>query len=124
MLSSYGEHWIEQVEKAHPKLKDIFNKCRESQQREENSFKGRASLNFLDFTYPQDLFAIIFAAWEKFKSIMGKDKNYWEQRAQLLAKIRNPLAHNRNELLYDYERQIAEGYCNEILAILTTPKKG
>ena len=27
----------------------------------------------------------------------------------------NPLAHNRDESLQEYERQIAEGYCNEIL---------
>ncbi len=68
--------------------------------------------------YPQDLFAIIFAEWNTFKAFFGRDKSYWDQRAQLLAKIRNPLAHNRDQAVYDYERQIAEGYCKEILTVL------
>lgn len=118
MLKQYGEQWIERLEKARPNLKPIFEKCRDTQQKEERSFGSRASRNLIDFTYPQDLFAFIFAEWNTFKAIFGKDKSYWDQRAQLLAKIRTPLAHNRDEALYDYERQIAEGYCKEILAIL------
>ncbi len=118
MLKHYGEHWIDRLEKARPNLKPIFEKCRDAQQKEEKSFGSRASRNLIDFTYPQDLFAIIFAEWNIFKAVFGKDKSYWDQRAQLLAKIRTPLAHNRDEALYDYERQIAEGYCKEILAIL------
>ena len=118
MLSHYGENWIVKLEKAHPKLKGIFDVCREAQQKEEKSFGSRASQNLIDFTYPQYLFDIIFAEWNIFKSVFGKDKNYWNQRTQLLAKIRNPLAHNRNEILEDYERQIAEGYCKEILSLV------
>ncbi len=118
MLEKYGEHWAEKLEKARPNLRPIFEKCRDAQQKEERSFGSRASRNLIDFTYPQDLFAIIFANWDIFKAIFGKDKSYWDQRAQLLAKIRTPLAHNRDKALYDYERQIAEGYCKEILAIL------
>ena len=72
----------------------------------------------IDFTYPNDLFAIIFAEWGTFEEILGKDKNYWSQRAQLLAKIRKPLAHNRDRVLHEYERQLVVGYCNEILTIL------
>jgi hypothetical protein len=74
--------------------------------------------NLIDFTYPGDLFAIIFAEWNTLSAIFGRDRAYWDQRAQLLAKIRNPLAHNRDAILHDYERQIAEGYCKEILAVL------
>lgn len=119
MLEQYGEQWIEKLEKARPNLKPVFEICRKAQQKEKKSFGSRASRNLLDFTYPQDLFAIIFAEWNSFfKAIFGKDKPYWDQRAQLLAKIRNPLAHNRDKALYDYERQIAEGYCKEIFAIL------
>jgi len=118
MLCHYGEQWIVKLEKAHPKLKDIFDRCREAQQKEEKAFGSRASTNLIDFTYPQDLFAIIFAEWNIFKSIFGKDKNYWGHRNQLLAKIRTPLAHNRDESLEGYERQIAEGYCKEILGLV------
>ncbi len=118
MLETYGENWIERREKKLSSLKAIFDKCREAQQKEENSFGSRSSQNLLDFTYPYELFAIIFAEWENFKSIFGKNKNYWDQRAQLLSKIRNPLAHSRDKALHDYERQLAEGYCNEILTVI------
>ncbi|CAD7782256.1 MAG: hypothetical protein KIIPBIDF_01623 [Candidatus Methanoperedenaceae archaeon GB50] len=118
MLEQYGESWVENLEKARPNLQGIFDKCREAQSREEKLFGSRASRSLIDFTYPQDLFAIIFAEWSIFKSIFGKDKNYWNQRGQLLGKIRTPLAHNRDEPLYDDMRKTAEGYCKEILRIV------
>lgn len=118
MLEKHGERWIEKLEKARPNLKTIFEQCRKAQEKEEKSFGSRASRNLIDFTYPQDLFAIIFAEWNTFKIVFGKDKNYWDGRSQMLTKMRNPLAHNCDKVLYDYERQIAEGYCNEILTLI------
>nr|WP_290665148.1 Swt1 family HEPN domain-containing protein [Ardenticatena sp.] len=119
MRKKYGDNWIEALEKAKSHLKrTIFDRCREAQAKEERVYGNRASSNLIDFTYPQDLFTIIFAEWDVFKEIFGQDKNYWGQRSQLLAKIRNPYAHNRDEVVYDYERQIAEGYCREILAVI------
>ena len=55
-----------------------------------------------------------------FKDIFGRDKRYWNQRAEYLSKVRTPLAHNRDAVLQEYERQIAEGYCNEILNALNS----
>jgi len=118
MLEQYGENWVENLEKARPNLKAIFDKCREAQSREEKLFGNRASRSLIDFTYPSDLFQIIFAEWSVFQPIFGKDKNYWDQRAQLLGKVRTPLAHNRDESLYDDMRKTAEGYCKEILRIV------
>lgn len=118
MIEHYGEQWVEKLSKAKSNLKLIFDRSREAQQKEEKSFGSRASQNILDFTYPKDLFDIIFAEWSIFSDIFGKDKNYWAQRAQLLSKMRNPLAHNREQALYDYERRTAEGYCKEVLTIL------
>jgi hypothetical protein len=119
LIEIYGELWPEKIEKARAKLKSILDACRESQRRELNSFGNRASANLLDFTYPVDLFAFVFAEWDTFKSIFGRDKAYWEQRAQLLSKMRNPLAHNRDDSLYDYEKELAEGYCKEILSVIS-----
>lgn len=118
MSEKYGDNWIEGIEKNCPNLKLIFDKCREAQSKEEKLFGSRTSRNLLDFTYPQDLFAIIFAEWSIFKPIFEKDKNYWGQRAQLLGKIRTPLAHSRDESLYEDMRVIVEGYCKEVLRIV------
>ena len=123
LLANYGERWVERLEKAHPQLKVIFERCRGQRQKDEHLFGNRASQNLLDFTYPQDLLAIIVREWSNFEDIFGKNKQYWEQRASFLATIRNSLAHNRDESLREYERQIAEGYCNEILNALDVGEK-
>lgn len=74
ILEYYGEEWVEKLSKAKPNLKTIFEKSRDAQQKEEKSFGSRASRNVLDFTYPRDLFDIIFAEWRIFGDIFGKDK--------------------------------------------------
>ncbi len=119
MADKLGDDWIGKLEKARPNLKDIFDKARKAQQLEEKSFGTRASRDLIDFTYPQDLFTIIFSDWkDTFQPILGYDKNYWQQCANLLAKIRNPLAHNRDHVLYEADVQKTAGYCKEILALI------
>ncbi len=118
MLEKYGERWVEQLEKQHKGIRAIFEECRNSQKTDERKFGNRASQNLIDFTYPADLFSIISSEWITFKDTFGKDKRYWNERSELLSKVRTPLAHNRDEVLQEYERQIAEGYCNEILTTL------
>lgn len=120
MLNKYGENWIVELEKK-ANIKNMFDECRRMQQKEEQSFGNRASKSLLDFTYPKQLFELVLtkSEWnDTFKSIFGKDKQYWEQRAQLLSKIRNPLAHNREQVIYEYERKVATGYCEEILQVI------
>jgi Swt1-like HEPN len=118
MKTEYGENWATQLEISRPKLKAIIDKCRELQEREKKSFGGRASNNLLDFTYPIDLYNIIATHWNLFENILKYDKKYWSDRFQLLAKLRNPMAHVRDEVIQQYERQIAEGYCQEIFSRL------
>ena len=122
MFAIHGNEWIQKLEEGRPNLKSIFDECRKAQQKEERSFGDRASLNLIDFTYPADLFTIICARglWEPhFKLIFGHNPSHWEHRKQLLARCRNPLAHNRSEVLQAHELTIIEGYCEEILSILS-----
>lgn len=115
----YGVQWLEELEKSKPNIKKILENCRRAQKKEAKSFGNRASNNLIDFTYPSDLFQIIFAEWSKgFSDIFGKDKSYWSQRSDLLSKIRNPLAHSRDSVITEHERQIAEGFCKEIISLL------
>ena len=122
MSGVYGEDWIKELERGRSNLKKIFDDCRKAQEKEEKSFEDRASRNLIDFTYPADLFTIICARglWKPhFEPIFGHNPNYWEHRKQLLAKCRNPLAHNRENILQSYELQTIEAYCNEILDVLS-----
>ena len=118
MREKYGNNWLTELEKTNPKVKPVFDRCRKEQQ----NFRSRtSSLNLLDFTYLRELFDLIFLKneWENtFKPLFGKDKQYWNLRRQLLSKIRNSLAHHRDQALDEYERQIAERYCKEILELI------
>ena len=130
MFEKYGEQWVEELERRYPKQfrkenpktggPGVFESCRKSQQKDERVFGNRASQNLIDYTYPRDLFDIISAEWNTFENTFGKTKQYWDERAQFLSKVRTPLAHNRDAVLQEYERQIAEGYCNEILNALNS----
>jgi AAA+ ATPase superfamily predicted ATPase len=111
--------WVTELENEKPKLKNHFDRCREAQAKEQRSFGTRASSKLIDFTYPSDLFDIIFSEWNIFYNVLGKDKAYWEERRQLLSRIRNPLAHNREVVLQEYERLLAEAYCKEILSCVS-----
>lgn len=125
MFNVHGSQWIEKLEEERPNLRSIFDECRKAQQKEKRSFGDRASQNLIDFTYPADLFTIICARglWKSyFELIFGHNTTYWEQRKQLLAKCRNPLAHNRSEILQIYELKTVEAYCQEILSILSPAK--
>lgn len=123
MEIEYGEDWVSKLEKLRPNLKNMINRCLQAQEKEKKSFGGRASTNLLDFTYPMDLYDIIAAHWNSFGKIIKQDKKYWQDRFQLLAKLRNPMAHIRDEVIQEHERQIAEGYCQEILCILEEYQK-
>jgi hypothetical protein len=126
----YGENWDVRVEELEPMLfmdesgKNLFQRCREFQRKEEQIWGSRASKNLLDYTLPQELFAIVFSQWHVFQPIFGKDVPYWRQRVELLGKVRAPLAHNRDEVISDEERVATEEYCQEILAALSAIEGG
>lgn len=125
MFAEYGDNWIEKLGKGRSNLKEIFDRCRDAQEREKKSFEDHASQDLIDFTYPAELFTIICAKglWQSyFQPIFGHTPNYWEHRKQLLAKCRNPLAHNRSEVLQAHELKTVEAYCQEILSILSPAK--
>lgn len=115
----YDNNWVKKFEKEHNQLEGMFNIARVNQEKEKILFGERASTNLLDFTYFDDLFAIISTKWKDiFENVFKKDKNYWATRFKYLAMIRSPIAHNRADSLGDFERQITEGYCKEILNII------
>ncbi len=119
MIETYGDDWVAALEDKYPKLKkNIFDKCRERQAKEVKNFGNRATQNLIDLTYPVDLFDVIFADWGTFRDVLGKDPGYWSSHKKLLGKVRTPVAHSRDELLTEYERLTAEGYCREILAVV------
>jgi hypothetical protein len=62
-----------------------------------------------------DLWKIISIEWSEFASILGEDKSIWGMRFTKIAKVRTPMAHNRELLISKTDRQEAESYCGKIL---------
>lgn len=118
----YDERCLTKMEADHSKLKDLFDLCRERQKKEKGGLIP--SQDLLDYTYPRDLFSLIFAEWNLFQPIFGKqkqkDRKYWNDCAELLTKIRNPLAHHRLNSIPTFLYPEAKRYCEEILAITRT----
>ncbi len=123
LQNKYGKSWFEDIEYAHPTLaykdgKNVFQRCREGSQKEEAIWGSRAVRSLLEFTAPQELFALVSAEWSTFKPVFGEEQDYWRLRTQLLVRVRMLLAHNRAEAVYDFERRSFEEYCQEILEVL------
>jgi len=115
LIERYGDNWVNKFRKVQGK-EEFVTQLEFNQEKEKKSFPDTYSQNLLDFTYPADLFdKFMRIEWTWFKPIFGKDANDWKQKFDLLAKIRNPLAHNKENILKDFERDAAKAYCEEII---------
>lgn len=109
----YGEVWLDRLRECQKRLID---KCEERQERVRRSF-GRLAPdeNPLDYAYPQDLLAVIMMHWEQLRPALGHSKDGWQERLELIARMRTPMAHNRRSgtspLLMEQFRE----YCNDVL---------
>jgi AAA+ ATPase superfamily predicted ATPase len=113
----YGEDWVPKFRKLSPTKELYITKLEEMQQKEQKSFPDTFSQNLLEFTYPAELFdQFMRVEWKWFKTIFSnKEANEWKPIFDVLARIRNPLAHNKMNILKDYERNKAISYCQEIV---------
>ena len=115
LVERYGENWVVKFSKLQNK-ETFIAKLVATQEREKKSFPETYSQNLLDFTYPADLFdKFMQVEWKWFKAIFGKEAVDWKQKFDVLAKVRNPLAHNKENILKQFERDQAKAYCTEIV---------
>jgi hypothetical protein len=110
-----GNDWVNILSKKFKTVAATFDGCRGRMEREAKNFGSSASVRILDFSYPMDLSAIVFAEWELFRPVFGKDKKYWNDRFTHLSKIRTPSAHNREAVIPEPEMILAQAYCKEML---------
>ena len=116
LRAKYGEErWLENIE---TKYKPMFDSWQKNKDAAERNWKNKAPRNILSYAYPKELFQVMFSDWREFQPILGKDKNYWDKRAQHLSKVRTPLAHNYAEVMSEQDRLLAQEYCEEILALV------
>ena len=111
----HGSDWPKRLAKARPKLRPMIEKCQAAREQERKQF-GQASASILAYTYPMQLYELMTADWRSFaEPLLGRDKQDWATNFKVLAKVRNPLAHNREEAVTEADRKQAEGICHAIL---------
>jgi len=117
MVEAYGEGWFEKLKEKVPQMREALDKLVQQRAREQRMFGDAASDFILDYAYIGDLKDVIFAEWEKYRSILGGAKKDWERRFQDIMKVRNPMAHHRPvpaDVLQEAERS-----CQSLLNRLT-----
>jgi Swt1-like HEPN len=118
LTTAYPDGWADGVRRARPSLCEQLDKWVKLMEREQRSFGERASSRLLDFSYPKDLYVLMASYWDLFGKLMGHDKKYWNDRFELLSKVRNPMVHNRLLAVTSAERELFHAYCLEILELL------
>jgi hypothetical protein len=81
-------------------------------------FPSAQNQSLLHYTYPMQLQGIIQAEWSLFKPAMKHDLTYWRARLELLARVRAPYAHSREQVVPEADVRLAEIYCREILKVI------
>lgn len=111
----YGSPWPDPLVRARPKFGRKIEEWQKQRDRERRTI-GRASASLLAYTYPADLFQLMAVDWKRLaEPLLGSAKQDWDTNFKMLAKVRNPLAHNRAEAVTKADRLQAEGICRAIL---------
>jgi hypothetical protein len=101
--------------------KQLLENLRSLKEKNKKAFGDRASDNLIDYSYPMDMFnGFISSDWKWYSEIFGvkTQSNDWSKKFEHLGKIRNPLAHNNQGFLTPSDRNIATGYCQEVLGLI------
>jgi len=127
-IENFGENWKQgylnlyaDIPEKKNRLCEIFERLESAYQRDIEQYGSLAlSLTPLDETYVHQLFDyfILFSWDDLFRPIFQKDKKYWKKVKDDLELVRNPIAHQKIQLLLDSEIRKAEEYCTEILSIV------
>ncbi len=113
---TFGADWSDALVKARPNLGNLIASCREKQARERERFGDLAEPSLLAYTYPMELYTLMGVNWKRLgEPLLGSDRQSWAVKFGALAKVRTPLAHNRQAVVSDGEREQAKGICQEIL---------
>ncbi len=117
LTRKFGVEWPTALGKAHPRLASVIEECRSKRDLEQQKFGfGNVQASLLSYSYPQDLYRIMASDWANLgEPLLGRNKQGWSTKFDILSKVRTPLAHNRTESVDEGERKQAEGICHEIL---------
>jgi hypothetical protein len=121
LKSAYGDSWLVTLADSQPRL---IGECQKRQDRDRAFGEMTEDDSLLDYTYPGDLLKVMMLHWQQVEPFFKRDKQYWHERIELMAKVRNPMAHNRNAGTSPVLMEQFRAACREILEWLPTPATG
>jgi hypothetical protein len=110
--AKHGEDWIHQVP---TEWREAWTKARTKDERTFAHYEQTPS-SLLDYSYLNDLLALINKEWSVFHDVFGSGKaakRKLQSNIEAIVRVRNPLAHNRSVPSNELKR--AEVYCTDIL---------
>lgn len=118
---AYGESWRATLEDSQSRL---VRECQKRQERDRAFGEVTDDDSLLDYTHPRELLQIMMLHWEQVKPFFGHSKQDWRQRIELIAKVRNPMAHNRRAGTSPALMEQFRAACREILDWLPASAAG
>ena len=115
LLLKFGISWPDKLCKARPRLRSMIEGCQKRHDTERARYGDRAAASLLAYTYPQQLYDLMCVDWPSLGEPLLGNKQGWNIKFDLLSRMRNPFAHNREESISPGARTQAQGYCKEIL---------
>ncbi len=117
-VDRYGQDWVKRYRKTQNK-EDFVKELERRRSHQQNLFPETYSKSLLDYTYPLDLFSrFMCVEWSWFQKILGKSTNDWKNKFELFARVRTPLAHSKENILKDHDRDLVTGVCKEVLSLI------
>jgi AAA domain len=118
LTDAYGVNYLNILIKRNKGIAASLAEAERLKEVDMRKFPSAHGQNLLHYTYPMQLQGIIQAEWKLFKPIMKHDLVYWRARLELLARVRAPYAHSREEVVPETDVRLAEIYCREILNVI------
>lgn len=113
---AYGDKWLTRLTEAPRRL---VKDCETRRRRVQVGFGEMApDESLLEYAYPHELLSIITVHWEHLGPVLGRSREEWHTRLELIARMRTPMAHNRRGGSSPSLMELFREYCQEVLAWL------
>lgn len=114
LTDRHGLEWPEVLSRRFKAVGGVVSAALLLQSKEKRKYGKTPS--WLAYTYPNELWCIVNAAWDDFRLVLQPGtKDEWRTRVEGLGDLRAPMAHNRGELLDETSRLRIRMYSDAIL---------
>jgi hypothetical protein len=117
LTAKYGALWLVTLKDRHPKPgTPVVYEAMQRRTNDARKWPRATDRALIDYTYPRDLLVILRAEWQHVSLPRRyRDKQWWHERLEALARVRAPLAHERGDILEEAEVAHIRYFCQEIL---------